>query len=105
MGQLISFFLIILLAGTASASDLGTTPQDAKTNTHIGINPGTPDGREGGEDMSTAVIINTLPFDDTGQSPGSCEEGITIVQKMVAGPCLPATMTIQENQGTLKRTS
>jgi len=68
MRHLLSFFLITILAGSAFATDLGAIRQDAKNNHHVGQNPGTPDGREGGEDMATAVIIAALPFYDTGNT-------------------------------------
>jgi hypothetical protein len=32
------------------------------------MNPGTPDGRQGGEDIATAVIIDAIPFTDTGNT-------------------------------------
>jgi hypothetical protein len=64
------FILIFVFALTAptSATDFGNAPKDTKTNTHIGQNPGTPDEREGGEDMDNPVVINALPFDDTGNT-------------------------------------
>ncbi len=65
------FFLLILmtaLSGPTAAADFGNTTNDTKPTSHIGQNPGTPDGREGGEDMDTAVIINALPFSDTGNT-------------------------------------
>ncbi|MFC1573532.1 hypothetical protein ACFL6M_08055, partial [Candidatus Eisenbacteria bacterium] len=37
-----------------------------KGNDHVLQNPGTPDGREGGETISTAIPIGTIPFMDTG---------------------------------------
>ncbi len=68
MRCIISIFLVITLAGPAAAYDLENFQENTKTTTHIGQNPGTPDGREGGEDMETAIFINALPFSDTGNT-------------------------------------
>lgn len=68
MRYLIALILLITLTGSATALDLGNVQKDTKTNTHIGQNPGTPDGREGGEDISTAVIVAAIPFTDTGNT-------------------------------------
>ncbi len=66
---LISWLMIALIVSVSSASiDLGPMPEDTKNNHHVGLNPGTPDGREGGEDIATAVIIGALPFEDTGNT-------------------------------------
>ena len=68
MRLLFSFFLMTVLATSVSATNMDSSFQPSKDNTHIGQNPGTPDGRNGGEDMSTAVIITNLPFRDTGNT-------------------------------------
>ena len=39
-----------------------------KNDSHVLINPGTPDGREGGETVDTAFPILSLPFSDTGNT-------------------------------------
>jgi hypothetical protein len=68
MRHLITLVLIITLVGSAAAIDLGSSRPESKNNNHIGMNPGTPDGREGGEDMGSAFVINALPFNDTGNT-------------------------------------
>ncbi len=68
MRHLLAFVLMIALVGSAAAVDLGTVSKDIKTNDHVGMNPGTPDGREGGEDMATAVAVTALPYGDTGNT-------------------------------------
>ncbi len=68
MRKFILFVLMIIFAGSTSAVDLGAVKKDFKTNSHVGGNPGVPDGRDGGEDMASAVIIGSLPFSDTGNT-------------------------------------
>jgi len=68
MRHLLAFVLMIALVGSAAAVDLGSVQKDIKTDSHVGMNPGTPDGREGGEDMATAVVIGSLPFNDDGNT-------------------------------------
>jgi len=68
MRHLLAFVLMIALVGSAAAVDLGAVQKDFKTNSHVGMNPGTPDGRDGGEDMASAVVIPALPFNDTGNT-------------------------------------
>jgi len=70
----IFFILMISLAGLATAGDLGNKPRLTKNNDHVGLNPGTPYNREGGEDMTTAVIIPALPFEDTGNTVGHADD-------------------------------
>ncbi len=74
MRYLLSFILIVSLVGSATAIDLGSFQKDLKNNNHVGMNPGTPDGRQGGEDMSTAFIINALPFSDTGNTVNNIDD-------------------------------
>ncbi len=62
------------LVGSAAAADLGNQYKDTKTNSHVMMNPGTPDGRQGGEDMATAFAITALPFDDTGNTTGNVDD-------------------------------
>ncbi len=74
MRHLLAFVLMIALVGFAAAADLGNTPKDTKDNYHVGMNPGTPDGREGGEDIGTAVVIPGLPFSDTGNTSDNIDD-------------------------------
>ncbi len=74
MRHLVSIFLIIALAGSATAQDLGGAPKNTKSNSHVGQNPGTPDGRQGGEDLGTAVAIDALPFFDTGNTSDNYDD-------------------------------
>lgn len=39
-----------------------------KGSAHVGLNPGVPDGREGGETVADALPIPGLPFTDTGNT-------------------------------------
>ncbi len=70
------FGLILVLAGSAALAspNLGATPDSPKNNHHVGQNPGTPDGRQGGEDMATAVLIPSLPFNDTGNTSDNLDD-------------------------------
>lgn len=68
MRHLLAFVLMIALVGSAAAVDLGSVSRDIKTDSHVGMNPGTPDGREGGEDMASAMPIAALPFTDGGNT-------------------------------------
>lgn len=68
--RLILVLMFMICWGTtASAIDPFNQPVPYnKSNHHISQNPGTPDGREGGEDIATALIIADLPFEDTGNT-------------------------------------
>lgn len=68
MRHLLAFVLMIALVGSAAAADLGNVQKDLKNNSHVGMNPGTPDGREGGEDMASAVVVAALPYTDSGNT-------------------------------------
>lgn len=74
MRYLSSIILVLFLSGAAVATDLGTTFKDTKTDFHIGMNSGTPDGREGGEDIYNAFVITSLPFDDTGNTSDNIDD-------------------------------
>ena len=63
MRQLLTFAFILLFAGTAIATDLGSA-RSPKSDSHILQNPAG-DTREGGETIETAVPIAALPFNDT----------------------------------------
>ncbi len=60
-------FLTVFLY-SAFAGELGNQPSRLKDNTHVGQNPGSPDGRNGGETIETAVPIESLPFFDQGNT-------------------------------------
>lgn len=64
MRQLLMFAFILLFAGPAVATDLGSS-RAPKSDSHILQNPAS-DMREGGETIETAVPIAALPFYDTG---------------------------------------
>ena len=61
----VGIFLLIVFLSTASASaDLG----NSFTKVPLSSNPGTPDGREGGETVADAFIIPAVPYVDTGNT-------------------------------------
>jgi hypothetical protein len=68
MTRLLVFLLIVTVSASAGAVELGSRQVAEKTDSHLHLNPGTPDGREGGEDMATAIPIPGLPFTDTGNT-------------------------------------
>ncbi len=76
MRQTLGFSLVIVFFGSAAMGtpNLGTTPKDSKINGHVGMNPGTPDGRQGGEDIGTAIVIDALPFSDTGNTTDNLDD-------------------------------
>ena len=74
MRYLLSLALTIALVGSATAADLGNERRVLKNNDHIGMNPGTPDGRQGGEDIASAFVFNTLPFADTGNTAANFDD-------------------------------
>lgn len=74
MRYLLLLICVLTLAAPTSATDLGNAPKDTKTNPHIAQNPGTPDGREGGEDMASAILIETLPFSDSGNTSDNIDD-------------------------------
>ncbi len=74
MRYLAALFLILVFLSDANAFDLGTKPSNTKTNTHVGHNPGTPDGRQGGEDISSAILIHSIPFSDTGNTSDNFDD-------------------------------
>jgi len=60
--------LALLLAPAVHGQDLGNSLPSYKGDGHVLQNPGTPDGREGGETLADAVVIPNLPFQDTGNT-------------------------------------
>jgi hypothetical protein len=70
MRRLLAVLAVLSLASLAYASDydLGNELNGFKTDTHVRMNPGTPDGREGGETLGTAVPITSLPYIDSGNT-------------------------------------
>lgn len=60
-----------ILCGPTAAEDefaTGATSQKIKGTGHVRENPGTPDGRDDGENLATAIPIPALPFNDTGNT-------------------------------------
>ena len=70
----VTLVFIFTIVGAANATDLGTTQKIIKDNTHIGMNPGTPDERQGGEDMASAIVIDNFPFNDTGNTTDNMDD-------------------------------
>ncbi len=60
--------LVIMMAGSVFAQDSGPLQSGSKDSGHVLQNPGTPDGRQGGEDIFDAFPIPSLPFLDTGNT-------------------------------------
>jgi len=50
------------------AQEIDNTRSQFKGKSNTGLNPGTPDGREGGEIIESAFPIPALPFVDTGNT-------------------------------------
>jgi hypothetical protein len=61
-----------LSVSPCSAVDLADPP--AKDNSHVGLNPGTPDGREGGETVADAILIPAVPYSDTGNTSDNIDD-------------------------------
>ena len=72
--HLVALMFILIFTSPSMAVDLGNMFDTPKSNSHIGQNPGTPDGREGGEDISTAFLIPALPFHDTGNTSDNLDD-------------------------------
>jgi len=68
MKHLFTIMMTLCLAFSVSAFETNQFQIKPKTNRHVGAQPGTPDGREGGETIGTAFPINNLPFLDTGNT-------------------------------------
>jgi hypothetical protein len=68
--RLFALYLALLCITGAAAADLldSFPPNSVKDDSHVGINPGTPDGRDGGETLDDAIVIPGLPFEDTGNT-------------------------------------
>jgi hypothetical protein len=67
MKRLLVALMILCMASVAFAVDTNNSRQiPPKLNNHVGLNPGQPDAREGGETIATAFVIPGLPFTDTG---------------------------------------
>jgi hypothetical protein len=68
------YFLIALL----TLGLVGAAAASMTDNTHIKISvpsdPGTPDGREGGETVDDAMVIPALPFNDTGNTSDNVDD-------------------------------
>jgi len=68
MYRLFILVLISCFAAAALAVDTGNIRESFKGHAHVGLNPGTPDGREGGETVADAIVIPRVPFADTGNT-------------------------------------
>ena len=73
MRFMIALVMMFVLFGSAAAADLGNNRIETKNTDHIGMNPGTPDGRQGGE-MDIPFLIEGIPFSDTGNTGGMIDE-------------------------------
>jgi len=66
------FFVVLLFGGAWSAGGIppetSRKPDLQKSNLHVGQNPGTPDGREGGETIASAIPCDGIPFTDGGNT-------------------------------------
>lgn len=71
--SIICLGLILWIAGPAPAADWSAVAP-SKGHDHVGHNPGTPDGREGGENMADAILITALPFNDTGNTSDNVDD-------------------------------
>ena len=60
--------LVFCFGSSSFAQDLSTRSEHFKNNDHVLKNTGSPDGRDGGENMASAVAIPALPFTDTGNT-------------------------------------
>ena len=74
MRTVTTFILLLVLTSSTFAAELSNNRVHPKNNTHTGMNPGTPDGREGGEDMDTAFTITALPFNDIGNTSDNIDD-------------------------------
>lgn len=74
MRHLFPLVLIAFLAGAVSAANLSNFQNSTQQKHPTELNPGTPDGREGGEDMATAIVIIAIPFTDTGNTSDNIDD-------------------------------
>jgi len=70
----IALFFILMTPMISSSMDLGNTRHTTKDNQHVGQNPGLADGREGGENIDTAFVIDAVPFTDTGNTSDNIDD-------------------------------
>ncbi len=73
MRVLTTILLILSLATPSLAFDLGNSIPD-KTAHPRPFNPGIPDGRDGGETFADAILIPSLPFEDTGNTSDNVDD-------------------------------
>lgn len=64
----LTFLPALIFFGDASAFEFGSHQPTKETNTHLLLNSGIPNGREGGENIETAIVILGLPFADNGNT-------------------------------------
>ncbi|MCP4292319.1 MAG: hypothetical protein GY780_10870 [bacterium] len=73
--SIISCLLFLLIAsGSMANPELSSSLNTTKTNSHIGLNPGIADARQGGEDIASAIVIESLPFVDTGNTSDNIDD-------------------------------
>jgi len=65
---LVSCLAMLLLANPGLAQSPCADRGSVKGDGHVGLNPGKPDGREGGETVADALVIPGLPFLDAGNT-------------------------------------
>ena len=70
----IGLILFLITPALALSMELGNVNISSKDNQHVGLNPGTADGRQGGEDMASAVPIDEMPFNDTGNTSDNLDD-------------------------------
>jgi hypothetical protein len=66
--------LFVLFSASFHLGSAALAAAPIKDNSHIGANPGTPDGREGGETVDDAIDIPALPFEDTGNTSDNIDD-------------------------------
>jgi len=75
MSRLLIILLTLCVASFALANDFTAERQVApKSDSHVLQNPGTPDGRQGGEDIASAFAITALPFSDAGNTVNNIDD-------------------------------
>ena len=70
----IGLILILFTPVLVLSMELGKVLNSSKDNQHVGLNPGIADGRQGGEDIATAIPIDGLPFNDTGNTSDNVDD-------------------------------
>lgn len=74
MRLVLVFFVFLFVCASAHASEFQSALTSGKASDHVGLNPGTPAGRQGGETIETAIPFFELPFDDTGNTSDNIDD-------------------------------